>query len=104
MRDFVRVALLAWACLEPAAAVAENPALPAAATPCLTCHGRNGIGTSPGFPNLAGQKAIYVMEQLTRYRDGRRRSDVMNIAAAQLTDSDIRAIATYYEAQTGCGP
>jgi cytochrome c553 len=104
MRVLVRLALLASACLAPAAAHAEAPEFPAAARSCITCHGRDGIGTSPGFPNLAGQKSIYMMEQLTLYRDGKRPSDVMNIAVAKLTDADIRAIAEYYEAQPSCKP
>jgi len=85
-------------------APAQSPEVPAAARPCITCHGRDGIGTSPGFPNLAGQKSIYLMEQLTSYRDGKRQSDMMNIAAAKLTDDAIRAIAEYYEALPACKP
>jgi len=98
------VVLLAAVWLLPTAAPAQSPEFPAAAKPCITCHGRDGIGTSPGFPNLAGQKSIYLMEQLTSYRDGKRQSDVMSIAAAQLTDEAIRVIAEYYEAQPPCKP
>ena len=102
MRIVTRIALIASVCLIPAASQAQSPEIPAIAKSCITCHGRDGIGTSPGFPNLAGQKSIYLMEQLTLYRDGKRQSDVMNIAAAKLTDADIRAIAEYYEAQPPC--
>ena len=104
MRILVRFALLASACLVPPAAHAGEPELPAVAKSCATCHGRDGIGTSPGFPNLAGQKSIYLMEQLTLYRDGKRQSEVMSIAAAKLTDNEIRAIAAYYEAMPACKP
>ena len=104
MRLAVPLALLAVLGLAPGATPAQTPELPAVARPCITCHGRDGIGTSPGFPNLAGQKSIYMMEQLTLYRDGRRQSDVMNIAAAQLSDEAIRAIAEYYEALPACKP
>ena len=104
MRILGRIALLASAFVLPPAAHAEEPEFPAAAKSCITCHGRDGIGTSPGFPNLAGQKSIYMMEQLTLYRDGKRQSDVMSIAAAKLTDSEIRAIAVYYEARPACNP
>jgi len=102
MRILTRLALPAAVCLAPLAALAQEAEFPATAKPCITCHGRDGIGKSPGFPNLAGQKSIYMMEQLTMYRDGRRQSDVMNISAAKLTDDDIRAIAEYYEAQPAC--
>jgi len=104
MRLLVCFALFAPAYLAATGALAQSPDLPAAAKQCITCHGRDGIGTSPGFPNLAGQKSIYMMEQLTLYRDGRRMSDVMNIAAAKLSDDDIQAIAEYYEAQPACKP
>lgn len=75
---------------------------PAAARPCITCHGRDGFGTTPDFPNLAGQGSIYLMQQLTAFRDGTRHSEVMNIAARDLNDSDIRAIAEYYESRPAC--
>lgn len=104
MKTLARFALLASVCLVPPTAHAQAPEFPAAARSCITCHGRDGIGTSPGFPNLAGQKSIYMMEQLTLYRDGKRQSDVMNIATAKLTDADIRAIAEYYEAMPACKP
>ncbi len=68
----------------------------------MTCHGKDGIGKSPLFPNLAGQKSIYMIEQLTKFRDGRRPSEVMNITANNLTDDDIRAISGYYEALPAC--
>lgn len=102
MRILTRFALLAAVCLTPLAALAQETELPAVGKPCVSCHGRDGIGKSPGFPNLAGQKSIYMMEQLTMYRNGRRQNDVMNIAVAKLTDDDIRAIAEYYEAQPAC--
>jgi len=102
MRILTRLALLTAFFVAPLVALAQGPELPVTGKSCVTCHGRDGIGKSPGFPNLAGQKSVYMMEQLTMYRDGRRQSDVMNIAVAKLTDDDIRAIAEYYEAQPAC--
>lgn len=102
MRTLTRLALPVLACLMPLTATAQEPEFPAFARPCITCHGRDGIGRSPGFPNLCGQKSIYLMEQLTRYRDGRRQSEVMNITAANLTDDQIREIAEYYESRPAC--
>lgn len=97
-----RLALLAAVWLTPAAIQAQELEFPAAAKPCVTCHGKDGIGRSPLFPNLAGQKSIYMIEQLTKFRDGKRRSEVMNITTENLTDDDIRAISEYYEAQPAC--
>ncbi len=102
MRIVTRLALLAAVCLMPAAIQAQELEFPAAAKPCVTCHGKDGIGKSPLFPNLAGQKSIYMIEQLTKFRDGKRQSEVMNITAENLSDGDIRAISEYYEAQPAC--
>ena len=75
--------------------------LPKIAKVCVTCHGRDGFGTTPLNPNLAGQSSIYLIQQLTAFREGKRKSEIMNITAANLTDDDIRAIAEYYESQPG---
>lgn len=65
--------------------------------PCVTCHGRDGIGTAPQFPNLAGQSAIYMIQQLQAFRDGMRRNEMMNLVAQPLSDQDIEDLAAYYE-------
>ena len=64
---------------------------------CNSCHGKDGIGTMPSFPNLAGQKALYLEQQLKAFRDGSRKSEVMNIVVKQLSDRDIENLAAYYE-------
>ena len=76
--------------------------LPEIAKVCVTCHGRDGFGTTPLNPNLAGQSSIYLIQQLTAFRDGKRMSEVMNITASNLSNDDIRAIAEYYESQPSC--
>jgi cytochrome c553 len=70
---------------------------------CSTCHGAHGISVSPTFPKLAGQQAPYLEAQLKAFRD-RSRADPHAQAfmwgmAAQLTDSIITEIATYFAAQ-----
>jgi cytochrome c553 len=102
MRILTSFALLVSFCLAPATIQAQELEFPAVAKPCITCHGRDGRGRSPGFPNLCGQKSIYVMQQLTMFRDKMRQSEVMNITTENLTNDDIRAIAEYYEAQPAC--
>lgn len=65
---------------------------------CAACHGAQGQGGRPGNPALAGQPAAYTVEQIDRWRDGRRRNDprgVMARAVAPLTDAEIRAIADW---------
>lgn len=102
MRILTGFALLAAFCLAPAGTRAQELDFPAVAKPCITCHGRDGRGQSPGFPNLCGQKSIYTMQQLTMFRDKKRQDEVMNIAVANLTDDDIRVIAEYYESLPAC--
>jgi len=63
---------------------------------CSLCHGRIGVATLPNAPNLAGQQAIYVSEQLRNYRSGKRQNEVMNMIAKQLTDSEIAQISAWF--------
>jgi cytochrome c553 len=73
---------------------AQTP--PAAAQMCSTCHGANGLSTLPNAPNLAGQPAIYVAEQMKAYRSGKRTHEVMNVVAKPLSDADIDTLAAWY--------
>lgn len=86
----------------PLAFTAQTQELPEVAKVCVTCHGRDGIGTTPLNPNLAGQSSIYLVQQLTAFRDGKRKSEVMNITAANLSDDEIFTIAEYYESRVTC--
>jgi cytochrome c553 len=65
---------------------------------CALCHGHNGVATLPNAPNLAGQQAIYVSEQLRNYRSGKRQNEVMNMIAKTLTDTEITQLAAWYGA------
>ena len=70
---------------------------------CLACHGVNGNSTNPEWPNLAGQNAAYVSEQLRLFRDGKRVNVLMSPMASTLTDEDIADIGAYFAAQTPAG-
>ncbi len=63
---------------------------------CALCHGSNGIATLPNAPNLAGQQALYLSEQLTNYRSGKRQHEVMGYIAKNLTDTEINQLASWY--------
>ena len=71
---------------------------------CMACHGPTGAG-NPGaaWPALAGQHADYTAAQLTAFRGGQvwgqgaQANPVMAGVAAQLTDEEIQALATYIE-------
>jgi cytochrome c553 len=103
--------------LAPLTSVAQTPAAPAndpfkdgdaargatKATVCSACHGPNGNSTSPEWPRLAGQNAVYIVEQLRLFRSGVRNNPVMKPLASTLSDQDIDDIAVYYQAQTPLG-
>jgi cytochrome c553 len=63
---------------------------------CALCHGATGIAVLPNAPNLAGQQAIYLSEQIKNYRSGKRQNEVMNLIAKQLTDEEITQVTAWY--------
>src|SRR5271167_1651779 len=66
---------------------------------CQPCHGRQGEGTnSDYFPRLAGKPAGYLMNQLTAFRDGRRRYPPMNYLLEYMSDAYLRQMADYFAA------
>jgi cytochrome c553 len=69
-----------------------------AETVCAICHGLRGIAALPNAPNLAGQQALYVSEQLRNYRSGKRQNEVMNMIAKTLTDTEIAQLAAWFSA------
>jgi cytochrome c553 len=75
----------------------------AKAAVCSACHGPNGNSSSPEWPRLAGQNAVYIAEQLRLFRTGVRNNPVMKPLASTLSDEDIDDLAVYYEAQTPAG-
>jgi len=71
---------------------------------CMACHGPAGAGNPlAGYPALAGQQEVYVANILKRFRAGENWGDkdapshVMNGVAAELTDDDIKFLASYIQ-------
>jgi cytochrome c553 len=71
---------------------------------CMSCHGPAGEGNPlAGYPSLADQHAVYTAKMLTQFRDGKNYgaedgpSKIMNGAAAELTDEEIQAVASYIQ-------
>ena len=64
---------------------------------CATCHGALGLSQLPNAPHLAGQPAIYLVEQLKNYRSGKRPNEMMGVIAKPLTDREIDDLAAWYE-------
>ncbi|MEQ3696488.1 MAG: cytochrome c [Pseudomonadales bacterium] len=74
----------------------------AKAAVCAACHGADGKAVIPGYPNLAGQNELYLVNSLKAYRRGDRKpvgnGAVMAGQAAALSDADIENLAAYYAA------
>jgi cytochrome c553 len=63
---------------------------------CAACHGPDGVSVSDTIPNLAGQRARYIEDQLRALKSGARKNGIMNAVAAQLSGDDIANIAAYF--------
>ena len=63
---------------------------------CVACHGADGIGKAPQYPNLQGQKGAYLEKQLRAFRSGELKNPDMNVVAKPLSDDDIVALAAYF--------
>ena len=74
---------------------------------CSQCHGENGISQQQDIPSLAGQKQLYLENQLWAFRAttkfnapgeqrGGRYHKLMTVQAAELSDKDITELTSYY--------
>jgi len=70
---------------------------------CSSCHGMEGRSIQPTFPNLAGQQAEYLENQLLAFRDHSRADPHAHTymwgMAAHLDDQTIHGVAAYYASQ-----
>lgn len=67
---------------------------------CIACHGPSGVGVGESFPRLAGQSSIYIVNQITAWKNGTRhndQADLMGHIAKSLTDEEAQAVAAYFE-------
>lgn len=78
------------------APVAAQTTPPRFVMACAPCHGFDGIGHDPATPNLAGQHAIYLYNQMAAFRVGTRKHPEMNFFSGQMTQDEMQAIAEYY--------
>ena len=63
---------------------------------CVACHGQNGNSNNSAWPNLAGQKRIYLATQLKAFRSGARKNLLMDDIVKNLSDTQIETLAIYY--------
>jgi cytochrome c553 len=65
---------------------------------CAVCHGVDGRAKIPEAPNIAGQSENYLIKQLTAFKSGERKNEMMSIVSQSLSDADIENLAAYYSA------
>jgi len=75
---------------------------------CSACHGLNGVSVTDAIPNLAGQRAIYIENQLKAFKEGTRKAPnpthpaaIMAAMASQLSPADITNVAAYFASLPG---
>ncbi|MCR5875326.1 c-type cytochrome [Phenylobacterium sp. J426] len=104
LNPHARQAVAAYYAGLPAPATTGNAALaPIAYGACVACHGPVGEGAGTAGPAISGQPAAYVADQLSRWREAKRRNDprgVMRMATAGLSDAEIDALAAWLAAQS----
>lgn len=84
----------------PASAQVGDPAAGATKiVTCQACHGTDGKGILPIYPNLGGQGFEYLVKQIHDIKDNVRPVLEMQAFVATLSDQDIADIAAYYADQ-----
>lgn len=85
-----------------AASAPAKPASPSLSPPeehaqrCDRCHGENGDSTDPTIPRIAGQKKSYLVSAMQAYAAKQRNNSMMHAMTAELTLTEMSAIADYY--------
>jgi cytochrome c553 len=69
----------------------------AKALTCTACHGPEGNSANPLWPNIAGQNAPYILQQLKAFKDGTRMDPLMSSQAMLLSVDDMADLAVYFE-------
>ncbi len=65
---------------------------------CLYCHGEDGNSVQENIPNLAGQNPVYLLTQIEKFGDGRRKDAFMSGLIKSLSNDDRVNMAVYYAA------
>jgi cytochrome c553 len=91
----MRILLTALALLGAAIVPARSESLRERLTPCLACHGENGQSENLEVPSLGAQLANYMLIQLFLFREKRRKVELMNEQAKDLTDDDLRQFSDF---------
>jgi cytochrome c553 len=78
---------------------APPPEIAAKIELCASCHGADGLPVVEKVPIIWGQHMFYLLTQLKDYRAGRRANDIMTPMAKELSDDEMKALATWFAAK-----
>jgi cytochrome c553 len=70
-----------------------------AASVCVACHGQDGVGIAPAYPNLTHQSAAAIFKQLNDYKTNVRTSGMAAVMAPMVANLDTQQmadVAAYY--------
>lgn len=84
--------------------VLAQEAPPVVQQDCARCHGLDGIATKPAMPHLNGQLDNYLLASMRKLQKGRLPTEVQNHVPASLSESELAAIAQYYQAVKATRP
>ena len=103
MKQFIFCFLLSYSLLGLAADSPQTGQSKSAI--CSACHGADGLSSNPIWPNLAGQNASYLLQQLQHYQAGKTRpSPIMGPMVAALTQQDMEDLAAFYAQKPSAPP
>lgn len=63
---------------------------------CIACHGSDEDTLYPSIPNLKWQNKVYLTEQLSNFKSGKRTDKTMSKVAQLLSEDDIEKLANYF--------
>ena len=63
---------------------------------CAVSHGLDGLAKIAEAPNLAGHNDGYLVEQITAFKTGERKNEMMSVVGQNLSPTDIEDLAAYY--------
>lgn len=66
---------------------------------CTACHGADGNGIAPNFPNIAAQGESYLVKQLKDFKSNARKDPTMNAMVMTLDDQGMEDVAAFYASQ-----
>jgi cytochrome c553 len=95
LRDLLSARMRALDTDPAAAAVLEKQGREAASF-CALCHGADGNSVNPLVPNLAGQNPAYLLDQIEKFADGRRKDYIMTPLALRFSAEEKVVLAMYY--------